>query len=88
MSQYEFKRLHQRKKYGVDIVFACKGEAYRGIVINLSLGGAFIATTSVNQFSAGDSITLNIPYTTGKKSVKRKGLIKWLNNEGFAIEFF
>jgi len=88
MAQHDFKRYHERKKYGVDIVFAYKGEAYRGIVKNLSLGGAFIATPSVNLFSQGDLITINIPFTTGKKSIKRKGSVKWLNNEGFAIEFF
>lgn len=88
MPQYDFKRHHERKKYGVDIIFAHKGKAYRGIVKNLSLGGAFIVTTSVNLFSRGDLITINIPFTTGKKSIKRKASVKWLNNEGFAIEFF
>ena len=87
MIQHEYNRHHERKKYGVDIVFAHKGAAYRGIVKNLSLGGAFVATPSVNLFSKGDMITINIPFTTGKKSIKRKGVIAWLNNEGFAIEF-
>ena len=87
MAQHEFKRHNERKNYGADIVFACKGNAYRGIVKNLSLGGAFIATPSVNLFSQGDLITLNIPFTGGKRTVKRKGSVRWLNNEGFAIEF-
>ena len=87
MAQHEFKRHHERRKYGADIVFAHKGNAYRGIVKNLSLGGTFIATSSVNLFSKGDLITLTIPFTTGKRSVKRRGSIIWLNNEGFAIEF-
>ena len=87
MAQYEFKRHHERRKYGADIVFVHQDKAYRGIVKNLSLGGTFIVTPSVNLFSKGDLVTLTIPFTSGKRSIKRKGLIIWLNNEGFAIEF-
>jgi Tfp pilus assembly protein PilZ len=82
-----FKRIHERKQYAVEIIFSHKDKAYAGSIKNISLGGAYIATSSVNQFSSGDIITLSIPFTTGKKHVKRKGRIQWINNEGFAIEF-
>lgn len=88
MTQHEYNRRNERKKYGVDIIFAYKGKIFRGIVKNLSLGGAFIATPNVNLFSKDDTITLNIPFTTGKKSLKKRGAIRWINNEGIAIEFF
>jgi PilZ domain len=82
-----FKRIHERRKYAVEVIFSHGDKAYAGRIGNISLGGAFIATSSVNQFSSGDVITLSIPFTTGSKHVKRKGRIQWLNNEGFAIEF-
>ena len=82
-----FKRIHERKMYAVEIIFSHKNKAYAGRIRNISLGGAFIATSSVNQFSSGDIITLSIPFTTGKKHVKRRGRVQWLNNEGLAIEF-
>jgi len=82
-----FKRIHERKSYATEVIFSHNEKAYAGSVKNISLGGAFVATSSVNQFSSGDVITLSIPYTTGQKHVKRKGRIQWLNNEGFAIEF-
>ena len=81
------KRAFERKDYSANIVFAHKKEAYRGTIKNLSLGGAFIATAFVNQFDVDDYITISIPYTTGRKHVKRQGRIKWTNDEGFAIEF-
>lgn len=84
---FGFKRIHERKTYTVDIIFSHKNNAYSGSIKNISLGGAYIATSSVNQFSSGDLITLSIPFTTGKKHVKRKGRVQWLNNEGFAVEF-
>ena len=82
-----YNRIHERKRYAAEIIFSHKGKAYSGSIKNISLGGAFIATSSVNQFSSGDLITLSIPFTSGKKHVKRKGRVQWLNNEGFAIEF-
>ena len=82
-----FNRNYERKRYNVEIIFSHKNKAYSGSIKNVSLGGAYIATSSVNQFYSGDIITLSIPFTTGKKNVKRKGRIQWLNNEGFAIEF-
>ncbi len=84
---YGFKRTHERKNYAVEIIFSHQGRAYAGSIKNISLGGAFIASSSVNNFASGDLVTLSIPFTTGKKHVKKKGRIQWLNNEGFAIEF-
>lgn len=84
---FDFDRRHERKLYGAHIVFSHEKSAYSGTLKNISLGGAFISTPSVNHVSKGDRITVSIPFTTGSKHVKRIGQIKWLNNEGFAIEF-
>jgi hypothetical protein len=84
---YDLRRKHERKGYGTNIVFAIKERAYSGILKNISIGGAFIVTSSVNQMSVGEVITINIPFTDGRKHVRRKARIKWGNNEGFAVEF-
>ncbi|MDA8139423.1 MAG: PilZ domain-containing protein [Desulfobacteraceae bacterium] len=84
---YGLKRKHERKGYRAEIVFAHKDRAYNGSLKDISVGGAFVETASVNQFSVGDLVILNIPYTTGKKIMKRKGRIQWQNNVGFAVEF-
>ena len=83
-----FKRIHERKIYTKEVVFSHKNKVYAGQIKNISLGGAYIATVSVNQFSTGDIVTLSIPFTTGRKHVKRKGRVQWTNEEGIAIEFF
>lgn len=85
---YDFRRKHERKAYVTDVIFAHNGRAYNGTVENISLGGAFINSNSVNQFSTGDVITITIPFTDGRKSVKRKARIEWQNDAGFAVEFF
>ncbi|MEJ2041241.1 MAG: PilZ domain-containing protein [Desulfosarcinaceae bacterium] len=84
---FSIKRTHERKRYETDIVFAHKEKAYRGTVKDVSLGGAFIISDNANLFEEGEMVTVSIPYTSGKKHVKRRGRIKWFNNEGFAIEF-
>jgi hypothetical protein len=84
---YDFRRKHERKKYLADVVFAYKGRAYGGTIKDISLGGAFITTASVNQFSSGDIITISIPFTDGSKSVKRRARVGWRNEIGFAVEF-
>lgn len=86
-SKYHFRRSHERKRYEADVIFSHKKHAYAGNLKNISLGGAYIISKNVNQFSSGDLVTMSIPFSTGKKSVKRKGRVRWLNNEGFAIEF-
>jgi hypothetical protein len=85
---FDFKRSHERKIYNTNIVFAYQDRAYQGTMKNLSLGGAFIETGSVNQVSTGDVVTVSIPYTSGKKNLKKRARIKWQNDVGFAIEFF
>lgn len=85
---FDFRRKHERKEYLADVIFAHNGRAYNGTIENISLGGAFITTFSVNQFSPGDVITITIPFTDGKASLKRKARIEWQNDAGFAVEFF
>ena len=86
-SNFDFKRNHERKTYGTSVVFAHEDRAYNGTLRNLSLGGAFIETRDVNHVAQGDYIHVTIPYPSGKKSIKKRGLIKWRNDDGFAIQF-
>lgn len=87
VDNYDLRRYHERKKYQVEIVFHHSDRLYTGSLKDISLGGAFIETYSVNQFSKKDIVTLSIPFASGQKNLKRKGCIKWLNNSGFAVEF-
>ena len=87
LDSYDFKRRYERKKYQTEIVFHHANRLYAGSLKDISLGGAYIETYCVNQFSKEDIVTLSIPFATGQRNVKRKGRIKWLNNAGFAVEF-
>lgn len=88
MDSGEFRRRYERKKYSNDVIFSLKGRAYAGTLKDISMGGAFVITFSVNQVDRGDVVIISIPFTDGRKSIKRKGRVLWNNNEGFALEFF
>jgi len=87
MSRLDYTRRYERKLYRADIIFAHKGKLYNGTLKDISLGGAFIMMPNVEDFFVGDTITISIPYSSGDNHVKRDGHIKWLNDEGFAVEF-
>jgi hypothetical protein len=88
MGTGEFRRRYERKYYSSDVVFSLKGKAYAGTLKDISMGGAFVMTLSVNQIHQGDAVTISIPFTSGKKSIKRRGRVLWTSEEGFAVEFF
>jgi hypothetical protein len=87
MGYTEFRRRYERKKYSTDIIFSVRGKAFAGSLKNISIGGAYVITLSVNQVSKGDIVTLSIPYTSGKGNVKRRAKVIWISGEGFAVEF-
>jgi Tfp pilus assembly protein PilZ len=87
MATGDFRRRYDRKHYVTDIVFSIKDRSYSGTLKDISLGGAFVSTRSVRQAKQGDEVTVVIPFTNGRKNVKRKAKILWANEEGFAIEF-
>lgn len=88
MSDAEFRRRYERKRYSTDIIFSIKGMAFAGTLKDISIGGAFVLTLSGNQVSKGDVISISIPYTSGKGNIKRRAKIIWVSGEGFAVEFF
>ena len=88
MAAGELRRKHQRKMYNADIIFSIDSRAYAGTLKDISMGGAFVVTLSVNQVHKGDRITITIPYTDGRKHIQRRGRVLWINREGFAIEFY
>ena len=88
MGTGEFRRRYERRSYHSDVIFSLKGYAFAGTLKDISMGGAFVLTLSVNQVQKGDVITINIPFTSGAKNVKRRARVLWTSGEGFAVEFF
>jgi hypothetical protein len=88
MGTGEFRRRYERKNYISDVVYSLRGKAFSGTLKDISMGGAFVMTLSINQVYQGDVINISIPFTNGKKTIKRRARVLWTNREGFAVEFF
>jgi len=88
MRSGEFRRRYERKRYNCDIIISQNGMAFAGTLKDISMGGAFVLTLSVNQVCKGDVISLNIPFTDGKENITRRAKVLWTSGEGFAVEFF
>ncbi len=82
-----FRRRYERKHYRVDVVFAHEGRIFEGLLMDISLGGAYIQTRELDRFWEGDRVTITIPFTNGGKHVRRSGHITWKNSLGIAIAF-
>ena len=82
-----YRRLHEREKSPSEIVFHHANRLYAGSLKDVSLGGAYIETNCVNNFSTEDIVTLSIHFSYGGNSVECRGRIQWLNDVGFGIEF-
>lgn len=87
MGGEEFRRRYERKKYTADVVFSVEDRAFAGTLRDISMGGAFVLTISSTMVAKGDVIIMSIPYTTGKKNIKRRCRVLWTSAEGFAVEF-
>jgi len=87
MGTGEFRRRYERKNYHSDVVFSLNGYAFGGTLKDISMGGAFVLTLSVNQVQKGDIITISIPFTSGRKNIKRRARVLWTSGDGFAVEF-
>ena len=87
MGTGEFRRRYERKRYQSDVIFSLKGYAFGGALKDISMGGAFVLTLSVNQVQKGDIITISIPFTSGRNNMKRQARVLWTSGDGFAVEF-
>lgn len=84
---HEFRRKYERKTYSADVVFASDGRIMQGSLKDISIGGAFIQCKHASRLLEGEVVTVSIPFTDGKRHVKRKGQILWRNSTGFAVSF-
>jgi len=82
-----FKRKYERKDYNADIYFSFKSQAYPAVIRNISLGGALINHDSAPKIFEGEIITVNIPFSQTKQSVKRKAKVMWSFDTELGIEF-
>jgi len=78
-------RQHPRKTYKKSLSFSSKGQSFKGLITNVSRGGAFIETR--NRFSLGQMIELVFPAYKNRKDLRIKGCIVRFNQKGMGVKF-
>ena len=78
-------RKHPRIAYRKLMLFASRNRKYKGLITDISRGGAFIITK--NRFSLGQMIHLIVPGGKNNRDVKLKGWVIRLNPKGFGVKF-
>lgn len=78
-------RQNPRKPYHKPLVFNYKKNICRGLVTNISHGGAYIRTAT--KLSLGYKLIFVITGNNTRKNVKLRGWIVRLTPEGFAVSF-
>jgi Tfp pilus assembly protein PilZ len=78
-------RKHPRKPSSKPVIFVSTNQHYKGLISDISRGGAFIETQG--KFKAGQTIKLIIPGTKIDKGLKLKGEVLHCNQAGFGIIF-
>jgi hypothetical protein len=78
-------RKYPRRSYVKSVFFKCRRQHYKGLIINISRSGVFIETK--NKFFYGQAIELVIPNIKIDKSVKLKGWIVRLSQNGVGVTF-
>lgn len=78
-------RVYPRKSYRKSLLFNYKNTIYRGLVTNISRGGACFISDS--RVSLGQKIRFVITVSRTGKNIKFIGWIVRLTAEGFAVSF-
>ena len=79
------KRAAERKFYAIPIEFIARGFIHKGVLLNISPGGAFVEHDEM--FRIGEKMSLSIPFTKAKKHLKIVGEVIRNNPQGFAVKF-
>ena len=78
-------RVHIRERHRKEIVFSTNNRKYKGLITNISQGGAFIATKK--KFALGQFIQLDIGEDQPCKAVRLKGWVVRLSPNGVGVKF-
>lgn len=82
------KRRYKRVEYLTSVGVIMDKNKYITELLDLSLGGAFIAADSIPQIETGEQISLSIPFVNKPSEIELKGTVRRLFGEGAGVEFF
>ncbi len=82
-------RAHRRHAICALTLLVYRGEALRGVTLNISWGGAFIMDTQAERFQAGESVEVRFPRYGGVARAVIRRVVPWgmENPPGIGVSF-
>lgn len=82
-----YRRIDERKNYQKEVSFSIDSMIFQATIKNISMGGALVGTINIPILKIGTEIFIMVPFATRKGNMKRKAIIKWVDNDHFGIQF-
>jgi hypothetical protein len=83
----EIRRMNERKNYQKEVSFSTNSFILPATLKNVSMGGALVSTINLPKLKTGTEIIITVPFATQKGGIKRKAIVRWVENDQFGIEF-
>ena len=81
-------RRYKRVEYLTSVNLTMDKKKYITELLDLSLGGAFIAADSIPDIETGKQVSLTIPFVNKPSEIEIKGTVQRLFGKGAGVEFF
>ena len=83
------RRKHYRKSCSITVNYSTSGDAFKGLVKDISSGGMFILSIETDMvFSVGQEITVNFPSHAKKQEpIEFPGKVVWTVPRGIGVKF-
>ncbi len=83
------RRKHDRKPCSITVNYSAWGDAFKGLVKDISAGRMFILSIETDMaFSVGQEITVNFPNHTKKQEpIELPGKVVWTVPKGIGVKF-
>lgn len=83
------RRKHDRKPCSITVNYSTLGDAFKGLVKDISSGGMFILSIETAKvFSVGQELIVNFPTPTKKqKPIELPGKVAWTVPKGIGVKF-
>ena len=83
------RRKHDRKPCSITVNYSTLGDAFKGLVKDISAGGMFILSIETAKvFSVGQELIVNFPTPAKKqKPIEFPGKVVWTVPKGIGVKF-
>jgi hypothetical protein len=81
------RRINVRKDFQEEIFYSTGSMFFPGKIKNISMGGARVSSGNLSKITKGIEIFIAIPFPNKQGYLKRKAIVRWIDNGQFGIKF-